>query len=102
MGLLRIQFLGNLQFIIRFERREFKLRLFRYYEIFQIHNIFFDDIGGEYHQMLIWCTDEELSLMRYNSHTFVDFTFRSTPAPFIQCLIVKVHDAGTQMFVPSV
>ncbi|KAF0986256.1 hypothetical protein HZS_6905, partial [Henneguya salminicola] len=41
--------------------------------------------------MLIWCTDEELSLMRYNSHTFVDSSD-----------IVMVHDAGTQMFVPCV
>ncbi|KAF0985379.1 hypothetical protein HZS_836, partial [Henneguya salminicola] len=29
------------------------------------------DIDGEYHQMLIWCTNEALSLMRYNSHMFV-------------------------------
>ncbi|KAF0986142.1 hypothetical protein HZS_4725, partial [Henneguya salminicola] len=60
------------------------------------------DMDGEYHQMLIWCTNEELSLKRYNSHTFVDCTFRSTPAPFIQCQIVMVNDAGTQMFVPCV
>ncbi|KAF0985573.1 hypothetical protein HZS_737, partial [Henneguya salminicola] len=73
------------------------LRLFRLQEIFQIHNLFFrrywsGDIDGEYHQMLIWCTNEELSSMRHNSHTFVDSTSRSTPAPFIQCLIVMVHD----------
>lgn len=38
--------------------------------------------------------------MRYNSHTFVDCTFRSVPAPFLQCLIVMVFDVGTQLFVP--
>ncbi|KAF0989710.1 hypothetical protein HZS_7548 [Henneguya salminicola] len=52
--------------------------------------------------MLIWCTNEALSLMRYNSHMFVDCTFRSAPAPFNQCLIIMVHDAGTEMFVPCV
>lgn len=58
------------------------------------------DIDGEYHQMLLWCTNEALSLMRYNSHTFIDCTFRSVPSPFLQCLIVMVYDAGTQLFVP--
>lgn len=58
------------------------------------------DIEGEYHQMFIWCTNEALSLMRYNSHTFIDCTFRSVPAPFIQCLIIMVHDIGTELFVP--
>ncbi|KAF0988992.1 hypothetical protein HZS_8111 [Henneguya salminicola] len=60
------------------------------------------DIDGEYHQMLIWCTNEALSLMRSNSHMFVDYTFRSATAPFTQFLIVMVHDAGTEMFVPCV
>ncbi|KAF0985281.1 hypothetical protein HZS_5068 [Henneguya salminicola] len=48
------------------------------------------------------CTNERLSFMRYNSHMFVDCTFRSAPAPFTQCRIVMVHDAGTEMFVPCV
>ncbi|KAF0988521.1 hypothetical protein HZS_4616, partial [Henneguya salminicola] len=60
------------------------------------------DIDGEYYQMLIWCTNEALSLMRYNSHMFVYCTFRSALAPFTQWLIVMVHDAGTEMFVPCV
>ncbi|KAF0985465.1 hypothetical protein HZS_7112 [Henneguya salminicola] len=40
--------------------------------------------------------------MRYNSHMCVDCTFRSATAPFTQCLIVMVHDAGTEIFVPCV
>lgn len=60
------------------------------------------DVHGEYHKIIIWCTNECLSLMRYNSHTFVDATFRSTPAPFYQCLIIMVHDIGTNLYIPCV
>lgn len=58
------------------------------------------DIDGVRHQVLVWCTNEALSLMRYNSHTFIDCTFRSVPSPFLQCLIVMVYDEGTRLFVP--
>ncbi|KAF0987729.1 hypothetical protein HZS_1460 [Henneguya salminicola] len=30
------------------------------------------DIHGDYHQILLWITDECLSLLRYNGHTFID------------------------------
>lgn len=60
------------------------------------------DIDGEYHQIFIWCTNEALSLMRYNSHTFIDCTFRCVPSPFLQCLVIMVHDVGTELFVPCV
>ncbi|KAF0986146.1 hypothetical protein HZS_6850, partial [Henneguya salminicola] len=50
--------------------------------------------------MLIWCTNEALSLMRYNSDMFVGCTFRSATAPFTQCLIIMATDAGNEMFVP--
>ncbi|KAF0985337.1 LOW QUALITY PROTEIN: hypothetical protein HZS_1635 [Henneguya salminicola] len=46
-----------------------------------------------YHQMLIWITDECLSLLRYNGPTFIDGTFRSTPSPFKQCVIIMTFDS---------
>ena len=60
------------------------------------------DVHGDYHQIFIWVTDACLALMRYNGHTFIDATFRVVPAPFTQCLIVMVFDAGTQSFIPCV
>lgn len=58
------------------------------------------DIHGEYHQIMIWATNECLSLMRYNGPTFIDCTFRSVPSPFVQCLIVMIYDAGTEIYIP--
>lgn len=58
------------------------------------------DIHGDYHQMLIWITDECLSLLRYNGHTFIDGTFRSAPAPFMQCVIIMTFDRGTLKYIP--
>lgn len=60
------------------------------------------EIHGETHMVMIWATNECLSLMRYNSHTFIDGTFRSTPAPFKQCVIIMVYDHGTNSYVPCV
>lgn len=62
----------------------------------------FGDIDGVYHQTLIWTTDECLTLLRYNGPAFIDATFRITPAPFMQCLIIMVYDIGTQLYIPCV
>lgn len=68
--------------------------LFRRYWLGEIH--------GEQHQILIWATNESLSYMRYNTHTFIDGTFRATPHPFYQCIIVMVYDRGTETYVPTI
>ncbi|KAF1740448.1 hypothetical protein MXB_3522 [Myxobolus squamalis] len=60
------------------------------------------DFDGEFHQFLLWSTNEALSLMRYNNQTFIDCTFRCAPSPFTQCLIIMVYDNGTQMYIPCV
>lgn len=62
----------------------------------------FLEIHDEYHEIMIWATNESLALMRYNSHTFIDATFRSTPSPFSQCLIIMVYDQSTEVYVPCV
>ncbi|KAF1739945.1 LOW QUALITY PROTEIN: hypothetical protein MXB_4982, partial [Myxobolus squamalis] len=46
------------------------------------------DFDGEFHQMLLWSTNEALLLMRYNNQTFIDCTFRCVPSPFTQCLTI--------------
>ncbi|KAF1740592.1 hypothetical protein MXB_4559 [Myxobolus squamalis] len=60
------------------------------------------DFDDEFHQMLLWSTNEALSLMRYNNQKFIDYTFRCVPSPFTQCLIIIVHDIGTQVYIPCV
>ncbi|KAF0985899.1 hypothetical protein HZS_7391 [Henneguya salminicola] len=45
-------------------------------------------------------TNETLGLLRYNSHVFIDATFRSTPKGFSNCLVIMIFDLGTQTFVP--
>ncbi|KAF0990577.1 hypothetical protein HZS_1293 [Henneguya salminicola] len=59
------------------------------------------DIHGEYHRFMIWITDEFLTLIRYNGHTFIDDTFISVPVPFTQCLIIMVQDIGTEFLFPQ-
>lgn len=58
------------------------------------------DIHGEQHKILLWSTNESLALMRYNSHTFIDGTFKITPHSFYQCVIVMIYDCGTELYVP--
>ncbi|KAF1740138.1 hypothetical protein MXB_5556 [Myxobolus squamalis] len=53
------------------------------------------DFDCEFHQILLWSTNEVLSLMRYNNQTFIDCTFRCVPSPFTHCLIIMVYDNGT-------
>ncbi|KAF0985460.1 hypothetical protein HZS_1461 [Henneguya salminicola] len=38
-----------------------------------------------------------LTLLRYNSHTFIDATFKIIPRPFFQCVIVMTYDCGTEL-----
>ncbi|KAF1743017.1 hypothetical protein MXB_1754 [Myxobolus squamalis] len=60
------------------------------------------DFDGEFYQMLLWSTNEALSLMRYNNQTFIDSTFRCVPSPFTHCLIIVMYDIETQMYIPCV
>ncbi|KAF0986103.1 hypothetical protein HZS_1399 [Henneguya salminicola] len=42
------------------------------------------DIQGVEHKMMIFATNQSFPLIRYNGHTFVDGTFRTTPSLFYQ------------------
>ncbi|KAF0985249.1 hypothetical protein HZS_1043, partial [Henneguya salminicola] len=48
----------------------------------------------------IWATNQSLSLLRYNGHTFVDGTFRTIISPFYQCLILMVFDNARNLYIP--
>ncbi|KAF0991025.1 hypothetical protein HZS_3638 [Henneguya salminicola] len=61
------------------------------------------DIHGVQHKIMIGATNPSLSLLRYNGHTFVDGTFRTTLSrPFYQCLIIMVFDQANYLFIPYV
>jgi hypothetical protein len=62
----------------------------------------YGDIGGVYHRFALWASDEALAILRMDSQIFVDATFRVTPSPFSQCLIVMSHDPSTFLYVPCV
>ncbi|KAF0992591.1 hypothetical protein HZS_3862 [Henneguya salminicola] len=49
---------------------------------------------------MIWAKNETLALLRYNSHVFIDATFRSTPKYFSQYLVKMKFDLDPQTFVP--
>ena len=57
-------------------------------------------VDSVYHKFVLWVSDEALSVLRIDSTIFIDATFRVTPAPFAQCLIVMNHDPTTNIFVP--
>jgi hypothetical protein len=50
----------------------------------------------------MWTSDEALSILRMDTQIFVDATFRVTPAPFSQCLIIMAFDPSTNLYVPCV
>ena len=53
--------------------------------------------------ILLWShPDLSILLRREATCVHVDATFRCTPAPFSQCLILLVHDQETDMNVPAV
>ncbi|KAF0986262.1 hypothetical protein HZS_274 [Henneguya salminicola] len=58
------------------------------------------DINGVQHKMMIWATNQSLSLLRYKGHTFFDGTFRTTPNPFDQCLIIMVFENSSDLYIP--
>ncbi|EPZ32240.1 hypothetical protein O9G_004215 [Rozella allomycis CSF55] len=58
------------------------------------------DVKGELHKILLWASDEMLGLLRLNSHTFIDGTFRSSPLPFKQLVVIMTFDPSSEMFVP--
>ncbi|KAF0986335.1 hypothetical protein HZS_2210 [Henneguya salminicola] len=61
------------------------------------HHYWFTDINRVQHEMMIWATNQSLFF-----HTFVDGTFRTTPSPFYQCLIILVFNNASDLHIRCV
>ncbi|KAF0989055.1 hypothetical protein HZS_8054 [Henneguya salminicola] len=62
-------------------------------------SLFSGGIPGQYHIILIGTRNGSLALLRYNSHTVVDSTFRFTQHTFTQRLIPMAYGHGTEVYV---
>lgn len=67
-----------------------------------LRRYWFGDFDGISQEFAIWASDFALSILRMNREVFIDATFRITPAPFAQCLIVMAYDPTTNTYVPTV
>jgi hypothetical protein len=56
----------------------------------------------EEHRILVWISSSSISLLRANGPALIDGTFSVTPTPFVQTIIVKVHDSAKSCYVPCV
>lgn len=67
-----------------------------------LRRLWFGDVDGEYNRFYLWTSDEALAVLRTEGQIFIDATFRVTPAPFCQCLVIMALDAATNTYVPCV
>jgi hypothetical protein len=66
---------------------------------FQYHLVYQED--DELQRLIGWAHPRLLQLLRYPGvQLFVDGTFQSVPRSFHQCVVVKVHDAASRVFIP--
>jgi hypothetical protein len=60
-----------------------------------------DSLSSQPHQLLLWSHPELLVMLRREStKLFIDGTFYCVPKPFIQCVIILLYDAETDLFMP--
>lgn len=51
-------------------------------------------------ELVIWCSEEGISILRQQGQVFIDGTFKCVPSPFVQCIVVLSHDTVTNLYVP--
>jgi len=67
---------------------------------FQFHFSYIE--SGQLQRLIGWGHPVLIRLLTYNQTSlFIDGTFRCVPHPFYQCLVVMVHDRGSQCYVPA-
>jgi len=59
-------------------------------------------VGGQCHEVVIWASQESLSILRQNHMVLIDGTFRAVPRPYVQCLMFMAFDVTTDVYVPCV
>jgi hypothetical protein len=58
------------------------------------------DLLGKDHQVIIWASEEGLSVLRQQGQVFIDGTFRIVPIAFFQCVVIMAFDPTTNLFIP--
>ncbi|RLN82426.1 hypothetical protein BBJ28_00012368 [Nothophytophthora sp. Chile5] len=67
---------------------------------FQFHNTYVDDRKVQH--LLGWGHPALIRLLFYSQTAlYIDGTFHCVPSPVYQCIIIMVHDRGSNCFVPS-
>ena len=59
-------------------------------------------VGGSAQEIAIWSSPEGKAVLRQNFLVLIDATFRITPHPFSQCVVVMALDRSTDTYVPCV
>ena len=59
-------------------------------------------LSGIYQRIMVWASQEALSILKSRNQCFVDATFKVTPHGFEQCFIVMAHDLTSGVNVPCV
>ena len=60
------------------------------------------DLNGKDERLLLWASEESLSVLRQNGDIFIDGTFRVVPAGFYQCVVIMALDLTSSEYVPTV
>lgn len=70
------------------------------YQFLKIYKKFY--VQDKIEQFAIWGSEEGLSILRQNNQIYIDGTFKISPNPFKQCLIIMAFDNSTNLFVPCI
>jgi hypothetical protein len=60
------------------------------------------DLNGKDERILIWGSEESISVLRQNGQIFIDGTFCIVPRDFYQCVVIMAFDPTVALYVPCI